>query len=448
MKLVFLLVLLPTLARAQDASPYLSRFMDHYALVEAYGVRTLPDSGASPEATLARVRDIAAYVDSSVAADRPATPAALRQLDAYAVLVLGFQLTGQPYGTPRQTWCTLWAEEMVPRFAADVARFVAEPTADHAALVWIPAAHNVVASPLPYWCSVSDGVWATFAETVDAVLSAAPPFLELAPLEHSEEAGKLRRALGEIRRAQPYVRTEGLRRVGDLTAAQATIELTMEASPWLSVWAAGRLARSLSTAGQTDAALSVLDRAAPLAPAAEVPADTVRAWYSVVSATEAERRFAAATAGPVLVPTDESVEWADGLVDLATGEPFDRDGLGDRLVLLDVWATWCGACIAEFPTLSRLAEERSADITVVAVSVDAATGGQDLEGVREVAEQYELNVITLYDPRQVGSLADVLNIGGYPARFLLGPDGKVYASRSGRLSVTIDEVEALLGTLP
>ena len=441
-----LFVALAATASAQDASPYVMRYMDQLEAVGAYTERTPPDSGSSPEAAVRYVRDLARHVAATVAAERPAAPPALREIDAYLVSQFGYRLGGRPYGTPLATWCALWAEEMAPRFAADVARFVAEPTADHAALVWIPAADNVVATFLPYRCDVSDDAWAVFEGSVDDVLATAPGFLETAAAADSVEAGRLRRALGAVRGAAPFVRAEALRRAGDLGAAQAAWERAAAggAAPWLSVWAAGRLARSLSEAGQSDAALAVLDRAAPLAPSGEVPADTVRAWYAAASAAEAERRYVAATAGPALVPTDERVAWADGLVDLETGAPFDPASLGDRLVLLDVWATWCGACLAEFPALSALAAERGGEVAVVAVSVDAATGGADLEGVRDVAARLGADVVTLVDPRETGGLPALLGIGGYPARFAFGPGGAAYASRSGARTVLLGEVEAFL----
>ena len=442
--LLLLLALAPSLVWAQDASPYVTRYMDQLEAVRAFAERTPPDSNSTPDAAVHYVRDLARHVKEAVAAERPESPDALRQIDAYLVHQFGRDLGSRTYGEPLPTWCALWVEEMVPRFAADVARFVAEPTADHAALVWIPAAANTIGTWFPYRCETSDETWAAFEGTVEDILSAAPSFLEKVSSADSVEATRLSRSLAEAREAEPYVRAESLRRNGDLAAAQAVLEPAMEAAPWLSVWAAGRLARSLSTTGQTGAALAVLDRAAPLAPTAEVSADTVRSWYAAVSAADAERRYAAAIAGPALISTGERVAWADGLVDLATGEPFDPSSLEDRLVLLDVWATWCGNCIAEFPDLVRLAEERGGEVAVVAVSVDQATGGADLDGVRAVAERHGLNVVSLYDPREAGSLADLLSIGGYPIRFLFGPDGGLYTSRSGQRSVTLSEVEAYL----
>ena len=445
--LPFLLVLVSPLANAQDLSPYLTRFMDHREAVVAFSEQSPPDSLSSPDAAVDYIQALARFVEADVLARDPDAPDALRQLDAYVVHQLGRQMS-RAYGEPLPVWCALWSQEMVPRLAADVARFASEPTADHAALVWIPAVANVIGTSLAYRCRASDETWATFETMVERVLTAAPRFLDGAAAADSTEATRLRRSLGATREAEPYIRAERLRRAGDLAAAQAALEPAMQAAPWRSVWAAGRLAESMAAAGETGAALAVLDRAAPLAPPARVPADTVRAWYAAVSAVEAESRFAAATAGPALVATSDRVAWAEGLVDLATGDPFDPASLGDVPVLLDVWATWCANCIAEFPELVRLAEAYEGRVAVVAVSVDLATGGADLDGVRAVAEQHGLDVVSLYDPRESGSLADQLEIAGYPARFFFGPDGQAYASRSGRRPVTKAEVRAYLDGQP
>lgn len=441
-------MLTPAFASAQDYSPFLTRGTDQYDVFSTYAERVPPDSGSAPEEALQYISALDDYVSEAVASDLPGAPAALQRLDPYLVHLLGYRLGGRPYGTPLPTWCALWADAMVPRFAADAALFASEPTADHAALVLSPVTANIVRTHFPYRCEASNETWDQFTGAVSDVLAAAPVFLETAADGDSLVVSSLRRSLGLVQTARPFIEAEGLRRSGRLAAAQSTLERATanHDAPYLAVWAAGRLARSLSEAGHTDAALAVLDRAAPLAPAGEVPADTVRSWYTAASAAEAARRYAVATAGPALVPTGRRVAWAEGLVDLETGEPFDPASLGGRPVLLDVWATWCGNCIADFPDLVALAEERGDEVAVVAVSVDAATGGADLEEVRETAERHGLDVVTLYDPREAGSLADVLEIGGYPARFFFGPDGEAYTSRGGSSYVVLDEVEAFLDT--
>jgi thiol-disulfide isomerase/thioredoxin len=53
------------------------------------------------------------------------------------------------------------------------------------------------------------------------------------------------------------------------------------------------------------------------------------------------------------------------------GGPVTLADLAGRTVLINVWATWCGPCRAEMPTLDRLeAELGGADFGVIPINVD------------------------------------------------------------------------------
>jgi thiol-disulfide isomerase/thioredoxin len=55
----------------------------------------------------------------------------------------------------------------------------------------------------------------------------------------------------------------------------------------------------------------------------------------------------------------------------ADGQPRTLGNFAGRVVLLNVWATWCAPCRKEMPTLDRLqAELGGPDFEVVALSVD------------------------------------------------------------------------------
>ncbi|HEX8431234.1 MAG TPA: TlpA disulfide reductase family protein, partial [Longimicrobium sp.] len=63
------------------------------------------------------------------------------------------------------------------------------------------------------------------------------------------------------------------------------------------------------------------------------------------------------------------------------GRPVSLGDLEGEVVLLNIWATWCGPCRAEMPSLQRLHEQLAPrGLKVVAVSVDAARGTRDAGG--------------------------------------------------------------------
>jgi thiol-disulfide isomerase/thioredoxin len=73
----------------------------------------------------------------------------------------------------------------------------------------------------------------------------------------------------------------------------------------------------------------------------------------------------------------------------AIGKPFDLEftearsgaeismkGLKGKVVVIDFWATWCGPCVAEMPTMKKLyAEYKDRGVEFIGVSLDEKEGG-------------------------------------------------------------------------
>jgi thiol-disulfide isomerase/thioredoxin len=91
-----------------------------------------------------------------------------------------------------------------------------------------------------------------------------------------------------------------------------------------------------------------------------------------------------------------------------------------KVVLLNLWATWCLPCRKEMPALDRLQREMGSDtFQVVAVSVDR-TG---LDGARKFLADTGAEALALYaDP--TARMGSTLRAAGLPATLLLDRQGR------------------------
>ncbi|HLA91266.1 MAG TPA: TlpA disulfide reductase family protein [Gemmatimonadaceae bacterium] len=90
-----------------------------------------------------------------------------------------------------------------------------------------------------------------------------------------------------------------------------------------------------------------------------------------------------------------------------------------KVVLLNLWATWCNPCRAEMPSMERLRQEMEPQgLRIVAVSID--NPGME-EAIRDFAKEYGLRFEILYDDQ--GKIRDDYQSTGVPETFIIGRDG-------------------------
>ncbi len=106
-----------------------------------------------------------------------------------------------------------------------------------------------------------------------------------------------------------------------------------------------------------------------------------------------------------------------------------------RVVLVNVWATWCGPCRMEMPSMQRLYDQTSrSDLEILAVSIDAALGQRDPFGrpggdIQMFVDSLGLNFPILLNPS--GDIQRTYQTTGVPETFLVGPDGVIRRKVAG-----------------
>ncbi len=149
---------------------------------------------------------------------------------------------------------------------------------------------------------------------------------------------------------------------------------------------------------------------------------------------------------PVAVDLDKyrSTEAPKPMPDLSfldgEGRRVDLSEFKDKLVLLNLWATWCAPCVKEMPALDRLqAQLGGPGFQVVALSVDR--GGRD-----QVAPFYQKIGVTslgLYlDPASASMQA--LSLRGLPTTLLVDPEGRELGRIEGPVEWDSPEIVAFL----
>lgn len=152
-----------------------------------------------------------------------------------------------------------------------------------------------------------------------------------------------------------------------------------------------------------------------------------------------------------LKPSEETKEIAEPLADLVPdmnfrslkGEDLSFHDFKGKVLVINIWATWCPPCVAEFPSLIKLAKTKEKDLVLLALSVDSRE-----EDIKRFLGKAKLpsNVIIAHDRNKKISL-DAFQTVRYPETYIIGRDLRIIKKVSGPLRWDSRNVLSYFGTL-
>lgn len=134
---------------------------------------------------------------------------------------------------------------------------------------------------------------------------------------------------------------------------------------------------------------------------------------------------------------DLEEEWAEMPVTVELIDIEDIEDLiandSDNLRLINLWATWCGPCIVEFPELVRIDRMyRGRDFEFISLSADEPSNRD--RALKFLEDQEASNRNYLYDGSDKYALIDAVDDsweGALPHTLLIAPGGEIVARYAG-----------------
>lgn len=121
------------------------------------------------------------------------------------------------------------------------------------------------------------------------------------------------------------------------------------------------------------------------------------------------------------------------------GTKFELARQRGSVVLLNLWATWCGPCRYEIPELQRIHDAyASRGFAVVGISVDES----GVESVRDFVREQKMAYPVVLDPQ--GTLANMLQTSVLPTSILLDRNGRIIWKKYGAILEGDQELQAAI----
>jgi len=131
--------------------------------------------------------------------------------------------------------------------------------------------------------------------------------------------------------------------------------------------------------------------------------------------------------------------------DASNGSTISMGTLKGKVVVVDFWATWCGPCVAEMPTMKKLYEKfHGQGVEFLGISLDQPKEQGGLDALKKFVKEQEIRWPQYYQGKGWESdFSRSWGINSIPAMFVVDQAGKLVSVEArGKLEELIPELLA------
>lgn len=123
------------------------------------------------------------------------------------------------------------------------------------------------------------------------------------------------------------------------------------------------------------------------------------------------------------------------------GTPFKLEDYKGKVVLVNLWATWCGPCKAEMPELVKIQNEnKDKGFEIIGLNIDE---DEDAAMVKSFGEQMGLNYLLVKGEYKLGGdFLKISKVDAIPQSFLIDRDGRLVGVFVGGGKSSVDKIKA------